>query len=77
MRLHAENPELSYEEVIDLALRTGSRPFREDEPRYKYECRQCGDDLWVTQEQHDSYQYYQTHPDEVGIRSPKCGPCYS
>lgn len=76
MRLHAENPELSYEEVVDLAMRTASRPFRADEPRYEYQCRQCGDTLWVGQEQHDKYQYYRNNPKEIGISTPKCGACY-
>lgn len=81
MRLHAENPELSYEEVIDLAMRTGSRPFKEGEPRYEYECRQCGDSLWVDQEQHDKYQHNKEarakDPYFIGSSQPKCGACWA
>lgn len=77
MRLHAENPDLSYEELIDLAMRTPStRAVDPNKPRYLYQCRQCEEDVWVDQEQHDSYQYYRTHTDEIGIRTPKCGDCY-
>jgi hypothetical protein len=78
MRLHAENPELTYEELVDLATRTSSaKLFAEDEPRYEYECRQCQEQVFVTQAMHDRFEYYKTHTDEVGSRSPKCGACYA
>lgn len=76
MRLHAENPELTYEEVIDLALRSGNAPFKEGEPRYEYECRQCGDSVYVTQEMHNKFQYHRENPQVIGSRSPKCGRCW-
>lgn len=74
MRLHAENPDLSYEEVIDLAMRTSSRPFREDEARYEYECRSCGDPMWIGQESHDRYQ--NNKKTGQGFTIPKCGACW-
>jgi hypothetical protein len=76
MRLHAENPDLTYDEVMELALRSGRSSFREGEPRYEYTCRQCGDAVWVGQKQHDKYQYYRNNPNEIGSRSPKCGACW-
>jgi predicted RNA-binding Zn-ribbon protein involved in translation (DUF1610 family) len=67
MRLHAENPELSHEELTDLAMRSGKR-LAKDEPRYNYTCPKCGDDYVVGQEMNDWIQTLD--------RLPKCGPCY-
>jgi len=75
MRLHAENPELSYEEVMDLAMRTGGRKFAENEPRYLYECRQCEQPVWLDQESHNRYDTNLTSG--VGFTSPKCGDCWA
>jgi hypothetical protein len=76
MRLHAENPDLSFDELMDLAIRTGTVARKSDEPRYEYECRQCGDKMFVDQEQHDRLQFYRNNPNEVGTRTPKCGDCW-
>jgi predicted RNA-binding Zn-ribbon protein involved in translation (DUF1610 family) len=67
MRLHAENPELSHEELTDLAMRTGSR-LPEGEPRYDYTCPKCGDEYSVGQKMNDWIQSLD--------RLPKCGDCY-
>lgn len=67
MRLHADNPELSYEELTDLAMRTGTR-LKGDEPRYEHTCPSCGDEYWVGQKTHDWIQSLD--------RRPKCGDCY-
>lgn len=68
MRLHAENPELSHEELTDLAMRSGRR-LETDEPRYTHTCRSCGEDYTVDQKMEDWIQ-------SLGGRIPKCGPCY-
>lgn len=68
MRLHAENPELSYEEVMDLSMRTGTR-LAEGEPRYYHTCRSCGDEYTVNQKTQDWIE-------SLGGRIPKCGDCY-
>lgn len=76
MRLHAENPDLSYEEVIELAMRTSGRSVRlkDDEPRYRYECRSCGDEMWLNQEDHDKREYNRIN--KSGFTIPKCGACW-
>lgn len=68
MRLHAENPELDYDELVDLAMRTGRR-LQADEPRYTHTCRKCGDDYVVDQKTQDWI-------DTLDGRIPKCGDCY-
>lgn len=68
MRLHAENPELSYEELTDLAMRSGRR-LQPDEPRYTHTCRKCGEDYTVDQKTQDWIE-------SLGGRIPKCGDCY-
>jgi hypothetical protein len=67
MRLHAENPELSDEELTDLAMRSGRR-LSPDEPRYDFTCYKCGDTYKVDQKTHDWIQSLE--------RTPKCGHCY-
>lgn len=69
MRLHAENPELSYEEVVELSMRGGARRVApKDEVRYDFTCWKCGSEYTVNQETHDWIQSLE--------RSPKCGACY-
>lgn len=68
MRLHAENPELSYEELTDLAMGSGRR-LEQDEPRYTHTCYKCGDDYVVDQKTQDWIE-------SLGGRIPKCGDCY-
>jgi predicted RNA-binding Zn-ribbon protein involved in translation (DUF1610 family) len=68
MRLHAENPELSHEELTDLATRSG-RQLTPDEPRYTHTCRKCGDEYTVDQRT-------QNWIESLGGRIPKCGDCY-
>ena len=68
MRLHAENPELSYDEVVDLSMRTG-RTLKPEEPRYYHTCRSCGDEYTVDQKTQDWIE-------SLGGRIPKCGDCY-
>lgn len=68
MRLHAENPELTYEELTDLAMRSGRR-LQPDEPRYTHTCRSCGDEYTVDQKTQDWIE-------SLGGRIPKCGDCY-
>jgi transposase len=68
MRLHAENPELTDEELTDLAMRTGTR-LKADEPRYTHTCYKCGDDYVVDQRTQDWIE-------SLGGRIPKCGACY-
>lgn len=69
MRLHAENPEMSYEELTDLAMRSGGRLLQADEPRYYHTCRSCGDEYTVDQKTQDWIE-------SLGGRIPKCGDCY-
>lgn len=68
MRLHAENPELTHEELTDLAMRSGRR-LATDEPRYTHTCYKCGDDYVVDQKTQDWIE-------SLGGRIPKCGDCY-
>lgn len=68
MRLHAENPELSHEELTDLAMRSSGRRLATDEPRYDFTCYKCGDEYKVDQKTHDWIQSLE--------RTPKCGHCY-
>jgi hypothetical protein len=81
MRLHAENPELTFGEIAQLGLSSGSIPFRENEARFKYECRQCGDDVYVNAEQHARFLTNEfkrkSYPTFIGSTSTKCGRCYS
>lgn len=76
MRLHADNPELSYEEVMDLALRTPIQNyFKDGEPRYRYECRSCGDEMWLNQTDHDTREMNKLLG--RGFTIPKCGLCWA
>lgn len=69
MRLHAENPELSYEEVMELAMRGGKpKVAKPDEVRYDFTCWKCGGEYTVNQETYDWIQSLE--------RSPKCSACY-
>jgi hypothetical protein len=68
MRLHAENPELTDEELTNLAMRSGRR-LSPDEPRYTHTCYKCGDDYIVDQRTQDWIE-------SLGGRIPKCGDCY-
>jgi hypothetical protein len=68
MRLHAENPELTDEELTNLAMRSGRR-LSPDEPRYTHTCYKCGDDYTVDQRTQDWIE-------SLGGRIPKCGDCY-
>lgn len=69
MRLHAENPELSEEELRELAMRGGARrTATKDEVRYDFTCWKCGGEYTVNQETHDWIQSLE--------RSPKCSSCY-
>jgi hypothetical protein len=68
MRLHAENPELTDEELTNLAMRSGRR-LLPDEPRYTHTCYKCGDDYTVDQRTQDWIE-------SLGGRIPKCGDCY-
>lgn len=75
MRLHAENPELSYEEVMELAMKLGRGvKLKEGEPRYQYECRSCGDEMWLGQELHNHYENNRIN--KSGFTIPKCGACW-
>ena len=75
MRLHAENPELSYEEVMELAMKSGrATRLKDGEPRYRYECRSCGDEMWLSQEDHDKREYNRIN--KSGFTIPKCGACW-
>jgi len=68
MRLHAENPELSDDELNDLAMRGTRKTFSKDEIRYDFTCWKCGGEYKVSQETHDWIQSLE--------RSPKCSDCY-
>ncbi len=68
MRLHAENPELSHEELTDLAMRGTPRKFDEGEERFDFTCYKCGDTYSVDRKTHDWIQSLE--------RSPKCSSCY-
>lgn len=68
-RLAKENPELTDEELTDLAMRSGTR-LQADEPRYTHTCRSCGEDYIVDKRMEDWIQ------SRLGGRIPKCGPCY-
>jgi len=72
MRLHAENPELTDEELNDLAIR-GRHQFKQvlnykKETRYEYTCPKCVEQYWVDKKTHDWIQTLD--------RQPKCSPCY-
>jgi hypothetical protein len=68
MRLHAENPELSDEELTDLAMRGTPKTIAKDEKRYDFTCYKCGGEYKVNQEMYDWIQSRE--------RTPKCGHCY-
>jgi hypothetical protein len=72
MRLHAENPELSYEEVIELAMRT---PIRGYEGKHKYNCRSCGDEMWLDDKDHETREMNKLLG--RGFTIPKCGACWA
>lgn len=68
MRLHAENPELSYEEVMELAMRGTPRQVSQSEDKFDFTCYKCGDTYWVDKATHEWIQSLE--------RSPKCSRCY-
>jgi hypothetical protein len=68
MRLARENPELSEQELHDLAMRGTPKRFKEGEPRYDFTCYKCGGEYRVSQETHDWIQSLK--------RTPKCADCY-
>jgi predicted RNA-binding Zn-ribbon protein involved in translation (DUF1610 family) len=68
MRLHAENPELTDEELTDLAMRGTPKPIAKDETRYDFTCPKCGDEYRVSKEMND---WLLSQP-----RLPKCSACY-
>lgn len=71
MRLHAENPELTYDEVMELAMRT---PIRGYEGKHKYNCRSCGDEMWLDDADHAKREYNRIN--KSGFTIPKCGACW-
>ncbi len=73
-RLAREYPEATAEELFDLGLRA-SVAVKADEPRYQYECRSCGDEMYVGQETHDRYEANKASG--VGFTIPKCGLCWA
>jgi hypothetical protein len=77
MRFHAENPELSEDELTDamLAYQHSTRAMPA-EMLFKYECRQCLDDVYISAEQHARYLTFSMPGAAIGPRSPKCGRCW-
>lgn len=73
-RLAREYPEATEEELYFLAMRA-TTPRKEGEPRYQYECRSCGDTIWVGQDTHDRYE--ENKRTGIGFTIPKCGPCWA
>jgi hypothetical protein len=69
MRLHAENPELTDEELTDLAMRGRKVLNHKNEIRYEYTCPKCVEEYWVDEKTHEWIQTLD--------RLPKCSPCYS
>lgn len=74
-RLAREYPEATEQELIEIAGRIPMRGyFKEGEPRYRYECRSCGDEMWLNQEDHDKREYNRIN--KSGFTIPKCGACW-
>lgn len=68
MRLHADNPELTDEELTDLAMRGRQVQNHKGETRYEYTCPKCFDEYWVDKKTHEWILTL--------ARLPKCSPCY-
>lgn len=65
-RLAKNNPELSDQELLDLAI-SGTRTVK-DATRYDFTCPKCGDEYKVSKEMND---WLLSQP-----RLPKCSACY-
>lgn len=74
MRFHAENPELTLEELM---TKLGSVPakVRANEPRHRYECRSCGSEMFLNTADHARYEANKISGQ--GFTIPKCGDCWS
>ena len=73
-RLAREYPEATEDELYDLAMRASVPYLKEGEPRYRYECRSCGDEMWLNQVDHDQREH--NRATGLGFTIPKCGACW-
>jgi hypothetical protein len=74
-QLAREYPDATDEELYTIGLRTPIKNyFKEGEPRYRYECRSCGDEMWLNQADHDTREMNKLLG--RGFTIPKCGRCW-
>jgi hypothetical protein len=74
-RLAREYPDATHDELFDLGLRASVPYLKEGEPRYRYECRSCGDEMWLNQKDHDTREMNKLLG--RGFTIPKCGDCWN
>ena len=74
-RIARENPDLTEDELHAVMLHASVPYLKEGEPRYRYECRSCGDEMWLNQ--HDHNERESNRLNGSGFTIPKCGACWA
>lgn len=71
-RIARENPDLTLDEINDLAMRTS---VNTGEVRtHLYECRSCGDEMWLDDKEHAIREHNKATGQ--GFTIPKCWRCW-